>query len=282
MPMPFSSSQSWRSASDLFAESARCGHVVLERGAPGRRPGWRAATPMPAMTREESEVHRAHRHAARHAPALEQLDQRVEDQRDDRRDDEDQQHRAGRRASAQSPSSPAAAPRAGSTRGTTTGSTPGASSGWSGSSGCVRLHRRRRISHKAPPPARVPRLTMRLLFVGDIVGGDRQAHRCLPCFRSCASATRPTSSSSTARTPPAGSASRPKIADELFAAGVDVDHARQPHLPPPRGLPLPRRAATRILRPANFLKGQPGHGTLRRRAQRRCGSGWSTCRATSS
>ena len=38
------------------------------------------------------------------------------------------------------------------------------------------------------------------------------------------------------------------------------DHARQPHLPPPRDLPVPRTADKPIVRPANFLRSQPGRG----------------------
>ena len=60
----------------------------------------------------------------------------------------------------------------------------------------------------------------------------------------------------------------PKIADQMFAAGVDVItlgnhtyHRREiyPYLD----------SHERILRPANFLRSQPGHGGLRGRARRR-------------
>ena len=67
------------------------------------------------------------------------------------------------------------------------------------------------------------------------------------------------SSSSTARTSPAGSGITPKAADQLFAGGVDAItlgnhtyHRREiyPYLD----------SEPRILRPANFLRSQPGHG----------------------
>ena len=64
------------------------------------------------------------------------------------------------------------------------------------------------------------------------------------------------------------SGSRRRLADELFDAGVDVitlgNHAYRHR----EVYPLPRPRATRILRPANYLRSQPGRGTLRRRARR--------------
>ena len=104
----------------------------------------------------------------------------------------------------------------------------------------------------------------------------RPAHAAGAAARAARASSRRTSSSSTARTPPAASGSRRSTADELFAVGVDVDHARQPHLPPPRGLALPRRAArASCARPTSCAR-QPGHGTLRGRARRRRAWAWST------
>ena len=66
----------------------------------------------------------------------------------------------------------------------------------------------------------------------------------------------------------AASGSRPSWPTSCFAAGVDVDHARQPHLPPPGDLRLPRRAPSAILRPGE-LPAHPARATaLRRRARR--------------
>ena len=51
------------------------------------------------------------------------------------------------------------------------------------------------------------------------------------------------------------------------------DHARQPHLPPPRDLPVPRRARARsCARPTSCAR-QPGHGCVRGRARRRAARG---------
>ena len=61
----------------------------------------------------------------------------------------------------------------------------------------------------------------------------------------------------------------PKEADELFAARRRRDHARQPHLPPPRDLALPRASSRDILRPYNFLPHPARARDLRGRARRR-------------
>ncbi len=88
------------------------------------------------------------------------------------------------------------------------------------------------------------------------------ARRCSTACRCCASATSRRSSSSTARTRPAGLGITPKNADQMFAAGVDVItlgnhtyHRREiyPYLD----------SSDRIVRPANFLRSQPGRGTSR-------------------
>ena len=96
----------------------------------------------------------------------------------------------------------------------------------------------------------------------------RPAHAARRCCPGCARSTRRRSSSSTARTPPAASGITPKIADELFAAGVDVitlgNHAYHR-----REIYAYLDDHERILRPANFLRrpARPRH--LRRRARRR-------------
>ena len=101
---------------------------------------------------------------------------------------------------------------------------------------------------------------VRILFVGDVVGsaGRRTLLAVLPRLRE--------------RTPidfvvvngenaAGGHGITSKIAREMFAAGRRCDHARQPHLPPERGLRATSISEERILRPANFLRSQPGHGT---------------------
>ena len=61
------------------------------------------------------------------------------------------------------------------------------------------------------------------------------------------------------RTPPGASASPPSIADQLFAAGVDVITLGN-HTYRQREIYDYLDARREILRPANFLRSQPGHG----------------------
>jgi metallophosphoesterase (TIGR00282 family) len=97
-----------------------------------------------------------------------------------------------------------------------------------------------------------------LLFVGDVVGGigRRTLMDCLPLLRE---RHEPTFVVVNGENIAGGLGITPKNADELFAAGVDVItlgnhtyHRREiyPYLD----------AHPQILRPANFLKNQPGHG----------------------
>ena len=67
-------------------------------------------------------------------------------------------------------------------------------------------------------------------------------------------------SSSTARTPPAASGITPKIADALFAEGVDVITLGN-HTYRHREIYPYLDEHDRILRPVNYLRSQPGHGT---------------------
>jgi len=82
-----------------------------------------------------------------------------------------------------------------------------------------------------------------------------------PCWRCCRAARAPRASFVVinAENVAGGFGITPKLADELFAAGVDVitlgNHAYRhreiyPYLD----------SEPRILRPANYLRGQPGHG----------------------
>ena len=98
----------------------------------------------------------------------------------------------------------------------------------------------------------------RILFVGDIVGGiGRQTLLdCLPVLRERQGLTFVVVNGENAA---GGLGITPKNADQLFAAGVDVItlgnhtyHRREiyPYLD----------SHERIIRPANFLRSQPGHG----------------------
>jgi metallophosphoesterase (TIGR00282 family) len=99
----------------------------------------------------------------------------------------------------------------------------------------------------------------RILFVGDVVGGigRRTLLECLPLLRERYA---PTFVVVNAENIAGGLGITPKIADELLGAGVDAItlgnhtyHRREiyPYLD----------SQPRILRPANFLRSQPGHGT---------------------
>jgi len=101
--------------------------------------------------------------------------------------------------------------------------------------------------------------TVRILFVGDVVGGigRRTLLDSLPVLRERHAPTFVVVNGENAA---GGLGITPKIADELFAAGVDAItlgnhsyHRREiyPYLDSER----------RILRPGNFLRSQPGHGS---------------------
>ena len=98
-----------------------------------------------------------------------------------------------------------------------------------------------------------------ILFVGDVVGsiGRRTLLDCLPVLRERYAPTFVVVNGENAA---GGLGITPKIADQLFAAGVaaitlgnHTYHRREvyPYLD----------AEPRIVRPANFLRSQPGHGT---------------------
>jgi 2',3'-cyclic-nucleotide 2'-phosphodiesterase len=98
-----------------------------------------------------------------------------------------------------------------------------------------------------------------ILFIGDVVGGigRRALLGLLPALRERHA---PTFVVVNGENSAGGLGITPKIADELFAAGVDVItlgnhtyHRRDVH----RYLD----GRDEILRPANFLRSQPGHGT---------------------
>jgi 2',3'-cyclic-nucleotide 2'-phosphodiesterase len=100
--------------------------------------------------------------------------------------------------------------------------------------------------------------SVRILFVGDVVGGigRRTLIALLPSLRERHQAQFVVVNGENAA---GGLGITPKIADDMFAAGVDVitlgNHTYRhkeiyPYLD----------AEERILRPANFLRSQPGHG----------------------
>ena len=98
----------------------------------------------------------------------------------------------------------------------------------------------------------------RILFCGDLVGsaGRRALLRILPSLRERLD---PTFVVINAENVAGGFGITPEIADELFAAGVDVitlgNHAYRRHEIYPY-----LDEHERILRPANYLHAQPGHG----------------------
>ena len=99
---------------------------------------------------------------------------------------------------------------------------------------------------------------VRILFVGDLVGGigRRTLLECLPLLRE---RLQPTFVVVNGENVAGGLGITPKSANQLFAGGVDAItlgnhtyHRREiyPYLD----------SEPRIVRPANFLRGQPGHG----------------------
>jgi metallophosphoesterase (TIGR00282 family) len=99
---------------------------------------------------------------------------------------------------------------------------------------------------------------VKILFIGDLVGGigRRTLLECLPLLRE---RLQPTFVVANGENVAGGLGITPKAADQLFAGGVDAItlgnhtyHRREiyPYLD----------SEPRILRPANFLRSQPGHG----------------------
>ncbi|HTU77478.1 MAG TPA: TIGR00282 family metallophosphoesterase [Solirubrobacteraceae bacterium] len=110
----------------------------------------------------------------------------------------------------------------------------------------------------AEPEAGAGRAPARILFVGDVVGGlgRRTLLDCLPILRERHAPTFVVVNGENAA---GGLGITPKIAEQMFAAGVDAItlgnhtyHRREvyPYL----------ASSARIVRPANFLRSQPGRG----------------------
>jgi metallophosphoesterase (TIGR00282 family) len=99
---------------------------------------------------------------------------------------------------------------------------------------------------------------VRILFAGDIVGGigRRTLLTLLPSLRERLA---PNFVVVNGENSAGGMGITPKIADQLFAAGVDVITLGN-HTYRQRDIYSYLDAEQRILRPANFLRSQPGHG----------------------
>ncbi len=97
-----------------------------------------------------------------------------------------------------------------------------------------------------------------ILFVGDVVGGIGRAtlEDCLPVLRERYAPTFVVVNGENAA---GGLGITPKIADQLFAAGVDVITLGN-HTYHRREIYSYLENEPRILRPINFLRSQPGHG----------------------
>ena len=249
---------------------------------------------------------RADGRAAREARPPQQRHERVEQQRDQPGDDEEQQDRAGSAASAQTPSSASGSTTSWIQRGTMTGATCAGGSGGGGEGGArraaapgpgldrPRLGRVRRcpVQRRACPsvcaPGRLEHVgagtvkpVTAILFVGDIVAsaGRRTLRTLLPGLREELALDFVVANGENAA---GGIGITPKHADELFAAGRRRDHARQPHLPSPRGLALPRRAAQHPAARRTSCAPSPGAARACSSAMTAPRSASSTCRGTSS
>jgi 2',3'-cyclic-nucleotide 2'-phosphodiesterase len=100
--------------------------------------------------------------------------------------------------------------------------------------------------------------SVRILFCGDLVGpaGRRALVRLLPVLRERHD---PTFVVVNAENVAGGFGITPKLADDLFASGVDVITLGN-HVYRHREIYPYLDTESRILRPANYLRGQPGHG----------------------
>jgi len=100
--------------------------------------------------------------------------------------------------------------------------------------------------------------SLRILFAGDIVGGigRRTILALLPSLRERLAPDFVVVNGENAA---GGLGITPKIADQLFAAGVDVITLGN-HTYRQREIYSYLDAEPRIIRPANFLRSQPGHG----------------------
>src|SRR5271168_639597 len=108
-------------------------------------------------------------------------------------------------------------------------------------------------TNSSPPTGRA-----RILFIGDVGGlGRRTLLDCLPVLRERHAPTFVVVNGENAA---GGLGITPKIAEQMFAAGVDVITLGN-HTYHRREIYAYLNSNERIVRPANFLRSQPGHGT---------------------
>ena len=119
-----------------------------------------------------------------------------------------------------------------------------------------------------------------ILFVGDVVGGlgKRTLLGLLPSLRERLELDFVVVNGENIA---GGIGITPKLADQLFDGGADVITLGN-HTYRQREIYRYLDEHDEILRPANFLRSQPGHGWCVVEARRRAGSGSCRCRATCS
>ena len=113
---------------------------------------------------------------------------------------------------------------------------------------------------------------MRVLFIGDVVGGAGPTRAGGGDARAARSATGPTWSSSTARTRRVGSGITEKTANSLFDAGADVITTGN-HVYRHREVYDYLDNSDRVIRPANYPHANPGRGHTVVEAGGRAGRG---------
>ena len=236
--------------------------------------GLASSTPAATSARHEAQVDADDRHAAWQVRALQAGHERVEDERDDRGGDEEQHHRPRRLDDREAEQQQerqrdeldparndgrlgraAAAARTRADRGRRSRRRDGAAADRR------EAGPRRAGARSSPRYARVcavPDVPASILFIGDVVGGLGR-RTLLALLPGLVERHEPTFVVVNAENVAGGLGITPKIADELLGAGVDVitlgNHAYHrkeiyPYLD----------AQERIIRPANYLRSQPGRG----------------------
>ena len=110
--------------------------------------------------------------------------------------------------------------------------------------------------------ARCPAADARILFCGDLVGlRGPPARCCATAAACCANATTPTFVVVNAENVAGGFGITPDDRRRAARGRRRRDHARQPRLPPPRDLPLPRRASRGSCAPRTTCAASPATAT---------------------